>query len=292
MNVAAIFQLDSFQVVQDPTNINRVNNDFYIFNDIRVMSPCETPIRLEATVFSICLNGYTRVAVNMQEYFIGPGTMMIAMHDQIIQSLEISDGYQGICIAISKDYAEDIFPKLKIALSLFFYTKEYPCMNIKGNELNTIMEYYNMLWERTKEERIVSKEIIQSLLTALMYEVYAIYRTRIPRKEGVKNRKEMLFDQFIKLLSEHYKKERSVNYYANSLFVTPKHLSSVIKDVSAKTAGEWIDHFVLFEAKSLLKSSNKSIQEIANELNFANQSFFGKYFKHYTGISPKAYRKK
>jgi len=292
MDVAAIFKLESFQVVQDPTNINRVNNDFYIFNDIRVISPSKTPVRLEATVFSICLNGYTRVAINMQEYFIGPGTMIIAMPDQIVQSLEISDEYQGICIAISKDYTDEIFPKMKIALSLYFYTKEYPCLNIKGSELNTVMEYYNMLWERTKEERIVSKGVIQSLLAALMYEVYAIYRTRIPRKEGVKNRKEMLLDQFIKLLSVNYRKERSVNYYANLLFVTPKHLSSVIKEVSGKTAGEWIDHFVLFEAKSLLQSSKKTIQEIANELNFANQSFFGKYFKHYTGISPKAYRKK
>lgn len=292
MDVAAIFNLDSFRVVQDPTNINRINNDFYIFNDISVIPPCKTPVRLEATVFSICLNGYTRVAINLQEYFIGPGTMMIAMPDQIIQNMEISDEYQGICIVICKDYINEIFPKLKIALSLFFYTKEYPCLNIKGNELNTVMEYYNMLWERTKEERIVSKEVIQSLLTALMYEVCDIYRTRIPRKEGIKSRKEMLFDQFTKLLSENYKKERSVNYYAKSLFVTPKHLSSVIKEVSGKTAGEWIDHFVLYEAKSLLKSSNKSIQEIAHELNFANQSFFGKYFKHYTGISPKAYRKK
>ena len=292
MDVAAIFKLDSFQVVQDPTNINRVNNDFYIFNDIRAISPSKVPVRLEATIFSICLNGYTRVAINMQEYFIGPGTMIIAMPDQIVQSLEISDEYQGICIAISKDYTDEIFPKMKITLSLYFYTKEYPCLNIRGSELNTVMEYYNMLWQRTKEERIASKGVIQSLLTALMYEVYAIYRTRIPRKEGVKNRKEMLLDQFIKLLSVNYRKERSVNYYANLLFVTPKHLSSVIKEVSGKTAGEWIDHFVLFEAKSLLQSSKKTIQEIANELNFANQSFFGKYFKHYTGISPKAYRKK
>ena len=88
------------------------------------------------------------------------------------------------------------------------------------------------------------------------------------------------------------KQERSVNYYAKELFLTPKHLSSVVKEVSGKTAGEWIDNFVLFEAKSLLRSSQKNIQEIADELNFANQSFFGKYFKHYTGMSPKEYRRK
>ena len=95
----------------------------------------------------------------------------------------------------------------------------------------------------------------------------------------------------MRLLSEAYIKELRVNYYAKELFLTPKHLSSVVKEVSGKTAGEWIDVFVIFEAKSLLKSSQKNIQEISDELNFANQSFFGKYFKHYTGMSPKEYRK-
>lgn len=292
MNVAAIFQLNSFHVIQDPINLNRVNNDFYIYNDIKILPLYETPTRLETTVVSICLNGYTRVSINMQEYFIGPGTMMITVPDQIIQSLEVSDEYQGVFMAISKDYTDEIFPKVKVMLPIYFYTKEYPCINIKGEELNTIMEYYNMLWERTKRENESNKDVIQTLLVAMLYEVYGIYRNRIPRKKEARNRKEMLFDQFMRHLSEHYKKERSVNYYAKELYLTPKHLSSVVKEVSGKTAGEWIDNFVLFEAKSLLRSSQKNIQEIADDLNFANQSFFGKYFKHYTGMSPKEYRRK
>lgn len=292
MKIAAIFQLNSLHVIQDPTNLNQINDDFYIFNDIRIMPLYETPTRLENTIISICLNGYTRVAINMQEYFISPGTMMVAVPDQIIQSVEISDEYQGVIMAISRNYTDEIFPKVKVMLPIFFYTKEYPCINMKGEELNTIMEYYNMLWERSKKENDSTRDVIQTLLVALLYEIHAIYRNRIPRKQEVKNRKEMLFDQFMRHLSDHYKKERSVNFYARELFLTPKHLSSVIKEVSGKTAGEWIDNFVLFEAKSLLKSSQKNIQEIADELNFANQSFFGKYFKHHTGMSPKEYRRK
>lgn len=292
MNTATIFQLDSFQVVQDPINLNRINDDFYIYNDLKILPLYEKPTRLETTIVSLCLNGYTRVSVNMQEYFIGPGTMLIAVPDQILQSLEVSDEYQGICIAISKNFTDEVFPKVKVMLSIYFYTKEYPCINVKGEELNTIMEYYNMLWRRTKRENELNKDVIQSILVAFLYEIYAIYRNRIPRKKEARSRKEMLFDQFMRHLSEHYRKERSVNYYAKELFLTPKHLSSVVKEISGKTAGEWIDNFVLFEAKSLLRSSQKNIQEIADELNFANQSFFGKYFKHYTGMSPKEYRRK
>jgi AraC-like DNA-binding protein len=283
-------------VIQDPVNLNRIDDDFYIFNDIKAIPVYYDPTRLDTTVISICLNGYTRIAINMQEYFIGPGTMMIAVPDQIVQTLEVSDNYQGVIIAFSRNYADKIFSRVEVMLPIFFYTKEYPCINIKGEELKSMMEYYNMLWEKTKKGRESkeheSKDVIQTLLVALLYEIYAIYSHRIPRKKEARNRKEMLYDQFMRSLSENYKKERSVNFYAKKLFLTPKHLSSVVKEISGKTAGEWIDNFVLLEAKSLLKSTQKNIQEIADELNFANQSFFGKYFKRYTGVSPKEYRRK
>ena len=92
-------------------------------------------------------------------------------------------------------------------------------------------------------------------------------------------------------VADNYKKERSVSFYANKLCLTPKHLSGVVKEVSGKTAGEWIDRLVILEARAMLKTTEMSIQQIAEHLNFANQSFFGKYFKHYVGISPKEYRR-
>ena len=81
-----------------------------------------------------------------------------------------------------------------------------------------------------------------------------------------------------------------MNFYAEKLFVTPKHLSAVLKEISGKTAGEWIDHRVILEAKLLLRTTGMNIQEISVALNFSNQSFFGKYFKHLTGLSPREYR--
>ena len=82
------------------------------------------------------------------------------------------------------------------------------------------------------------------------------------------------------------------SFYAGKLCVTPKYLSLLVKNVSNRTAGEWIDNYVVLEAKALLSSSTLSIQEISDRLNFANQSFFGKYFKQHAGISPTEYRKK
>ena len=109
---------------------------------------------------------------------------------------------------------------------------------------------------------------------------------------SAQTRQESMFREFLFLVSQHYVREREIGYYADQICVTPKYLSSVVKEVSGKTAAKWIDESVILEAKSLLKYSGMSIQEIAYHLNFSTQSFFGKYFKQHTGTSPSRYKRK
>jgi AraC-like DNA-binding protein len=108
---------------------------------------------------------------------------------------------------------------------------------------------------------------------------------------SVRNRREEYFAKFITLLSNNFKRERTVGFYAEQMCVTPKYLSLLIKEFSGKSAAEWIDYYVITEAKTLLRYSTMSIQEVAYELSFSSQSFFGKYFKRRVGMSPKEYRR-
>ena len=96
---------------------------------------------------------------------------------------------------------------------------------------------------------------------------------------------------FLRTVQLHYKKERKVLFYADKLHLSAGYLSTVIKNISGKTAAEWIDDYVMLEAKTLLKSTNLTIQQISDNLNFPSQSFFGKYFKRQAGVSPKEYKK-
>ena len=104
------------------------------------------------------------------------------------------------------------------------------------------------------------------------------------------SKKEVLFNSFISLVSKNHKQEHSVTFYATNLFITPKYLTRVIDEISHKPAKRWIDEYIALEAKMMLRSTPKSIQEISDELNFPDMSFFGKFFKRMTGMSPKAYR--
>ena len=100
----------------------------------------------------------------------------------------------------------------------------------------------------------------------------------------------MLVENFIDCVHKSYKKQRGMEFYADKLSLTPKYLSKLIKDNTGTSALEWIDNYVILEAKAFLKSTNMTIQQISDELNFPSQSFFGKYFKRHVGVSPKEYR--
>jgi YesN/AraC family two-component response regulator len=107
---------------------------------------------------------------------------------------------------------------------------------------------------------------------------------------SVSNRTDELFNRFLNLLREHCSTERSVEFYASKMGITPKYLSLILKKKSGRNASKLIDEAVVYEAKRLLKYSGLSIQEISTKLNFASQSFFGKYFKQRVGVSPSRYK--
>ena len=127
----------------------------------------------------------------------------------------------------------------------------------------------------------------------LMYTIfnYCLLDDRaIDKPKEMASRQYELYARFFREVQKHYTQERSIAYYANLLCVTPKYLSQVVRRVSGRLAGEWISDYVILEAKALLKSREYTIQQISNMLNFANQSFFGKYFKDKVGCSPSAYQ--
>ena len=218
--------------------------------------------------------------------------MILLMPNQIVMLCEKSDDVSGLFIVVSKNFSNEILPSTEDMLSVFFYAKESPKTTLNPNEIKCLKEYHSFLRNKVKEtENIYRKEIIRILLKSLFYEIANITKKKIPEKSIRKSRKTEVFESFLKTVATHYKQQRSVTFYADKLYLTPKYLSCVIKEISGKSAGEWIDEQVILAAKALLKSSNMTIQEISVELNFANQSFFGKYFKQHTGISPKAYRK-
>ena len=108
--------------------------------------------------------------------------------------------------------------------------------------------------------------------------------------KGIRNRKETIYHQFIQCLLKNYREERIISFYADKLCISAKYLSVAIKEVRGKSALDLINEAVILDAKAQLKNSDLTILQISDTLNFTNPSFFAKYFKKHTGMTPKEYR--
>ncbi len=292
METAAIIK----KSISDFKDLHRwefMDNDFAVCNHISDIVFSTHPSRTNATIVGLCLKGTCVLSVNLKEHHISPDTLLVLAPDQIIEICEVSPDFTSSFFVLSSSFADDVLPRKTDLLSFLFYAKEYPCIKLNKDDITNILEYNAFLYRKTQmKNHLFRREVTRGIILSMFFEIYNIYQRQMPREGKPITRREELFGKFLREVSSSYKKERTVAFYADRLCLTPKHLSVVVKEVSGKTASEWIDRFVVLESKALLRSSEMSIQEISESLHFANQSFFGKYFKHHVGMSPKDYRKK
>lgn len=298
MDIKSVPQIGISSVVHskhiDSASMDVVDDDIAVFDAECVTSLFDGPSKLEVLCVGLCLKGHAFFNISLHEFELVPGRMVVILPNQIIENRQVSDDFKGVFFAVSKDLL-DTLPKMGNVLSLFLYLKDCPCLNLTLPEQEIIQDYHAFIRRRLRsKEDTYRKEMSEGLMQSFFFELCGIFHSHAPSVSAAvknKSRKEFLFERFYESLVQSYQSERSVRFYADQLCLTPKHLSGVVKEVSGRTVGEWIDEFVILEAKALLNSSSMNIQEIADRLNFANQSFFGKYFKHYVGMSPKEYRK-
>lgn len=254
------------------------------------------PSRLNALIIGVGTEGETSLTSNLQEFRLKKDSLFIFSPKHILQ-VQSNNRFKAHLIVIAPDFLKRINIDIKRMMPLFLQFGSLPCMELTHAESQSLRSFISMVEQELKgSETDFSSEIIGGLIAATIYKVGDIlthYLTEHPEVDSpIHNRAEEYFRQFTELLGEHYKHERSVEFYARQLCITPKYLTTLIKRISGKSVSEWIDNYVILEAKTLLKYSNMSVQEIAYYLNFPNQSFFGSYFKRNAGMSPSQYKAK
>ena len=151
-------------------------------------------------------------------------------------------------------------------------------------------EYFRLLWH-TVNRQPLSHSSVRALQTALLSELRLIYnKENAERKRHPVSRQEDIFHRFTILVNEHAAREHAIAFYADRLCLTPNHLGAVIREVSGQTVMQWIHRHIIQQAKLQLKYSDLPVWQIAESLNFPNPSFFSKFFKRETGMTPAEYR--
>ncbi|MDD3108714.1 MAG: helix-turn-helix domain-containing protein [Alistipes sp.] len=268
-----------------------IEEKFAIFRNFSQLPYRSYPARLNFSIMAICLSGSVRTEINLKEYTFAKNDMVISFPDQVIQRIDQSPDFSCCVFTISPQFAQDAALRFQQFLPVLLQLKDHPVIHLEEREVQMILEYYALLQKKTAlQHNAFRLEIIVSLLHAICYELGDILKRHAPAEILPKSRKDELFERFVGEVRQHYKEQRSVQFYADKMCLTSKHLSNVLKELTSKTASEWIDNYVILEAKVLLRNTGLTILQISENLNFANQSFFGKYFKQHTGISPTRYR--
>lgn len=275
------------------------------FRFSRLSPSCDDPFYPNRIISSLdecgvflCTNGEVQVALEKEIHRIRRGDMYIYMPSLPIRLLYKSEDAEGLLVALDVDFMLPVVQRVANAENLL-HVRRYPFFSLTEENFGYIRSMLEKLWERIYEEdkdrkgflqQRLQVELIKSMAQTITYEVLSIYFSKLPIQPMVQTKKDLIFHQFLLSLFRHFRQEREVAFYAELQHLSPRYFSSIIKEKSGNNALQWIVQMVITEAKLLLETSDLSIKEISVQLNFPTQSFFGKYFKQYTGISPKEFR--
>lgn len=265
------------------------DEDFVLADDLcDELDVLQYPYQIKAVMIAFCVSGSAQVSLNLGETTLRKNNMIMALPGTIVQVSDKSPDFLVRMLLFSSDFIRDANINLRTMAPIFKYVVDRTQDFMFDSLEMTVAERYLDLLRDTIA--LGQPDITRDLLVSFFRAISEMLRRRLPETSVPRTRQEEYFRNFMVALEKHHAQERSVAFYADALHITPKYLSTVIKEVSGKSAAEWIDDFVIKEAKNLLKYSSKSIQEITYALNFSTQSFFGKYFKRHTGMSPSEYR--
>ena len=267
-----------------------IQEDFVLSDDdIHFVPFFRSPFKLPATIITIMPKGRIEGMYDLKPIEVEGPCMVFMFPDQIVEHHTIRDDTETKLIIMSNRFAETM--KMSQSYSAFFRFQQNPVLKLTGEELQMVTHFYQLLQDVVRMDHNGERsEVIKYLFLALFYAI-TNFRDFNLQELGKKSRGEEVFEKFYRELVQHHRESREVQYYADKLCMAPKYMARIIKEVSGKSATQWINEYVILEAKTLLKTRpDMTLEDVSDELGFPNQSFFGKFFKQHTGFTPKEFR--
>lgn len=271
-----------------PTDTIIIGDDFALATYNRIENPCapSEPYKIPRSIIGVCLAGQCSFKLNLKRHEVKSPAILTLMPGQIIENIEYSPDFEGHAIVLSKRFIDMLNIPMWQQQYIALYDK--PINRIFSDYTQQVSLFLVMLRSAASDvENPYRLQVIENLIRALFYGGISKFHNMESDSVSYKN---SIVERYIELVQTHYREERIIGFYADKLCITPKYLSKLVKEYTGRSAGEWIENYVILEARAMLQSSDMTIQQIASSLNFPNQSFFGKYFKRATGLSPKQYR--
>lgn len=276
-----------------PEPVNDIlDRDFWLMENLTadMLKIVTNPVKFSSTVSIFLRKGVCEADLDLIRHKLEAPCIINIPDGHVLQPEKVSEDFEASFLVMSKKMIENV---LLLCTDTWFYPamRNHHIINVDPEIVPRIDALFSRMRTITKDDNVEAKyrTLIYNMVAFLFNEGQHIYR---PFRNDIPGNSGRLAERFIQLVRQNFKAHRFLDFYADELQVSRKHLSRTLKEQTGYTAAEWIDRFIILEACVLLKSSNLHVQQIADELNFTSQSFFGKYFKKHMGISPREYRNK
>jgi AraC-like DNA-binding protein len=289
-----------FHVIRDNIENDSFEENFLLFdnfsedsNVVEWVFETDYPVRLnKITMIAFCLDGYMKFNLGLKNVIISKNQIYVILPDQIIQATEVSADFKVGFMALRRNFFNSQNHFIE-TINLHNRLMEQSHFDLSEKEIQEYIQIFRMVKEKIADtEHTYRLQIIQNCFQITFYNIHHLIVSH--QKEAEKPAPDndvSIYERFLKSVEEHYRKEHSVLFYADTLNLTAKYLSSVIYQTSGKHASDWIHDYIMLEAKALLKSTGMSLKNISELLNFCTPSHFGRFFKRYTGYTPSEYKK-
>jgi AraC-like DNA-binding protein len=246
----------------------------------------------------LILRGTVRINLGCDYYAVSANHLLIVLPAQIIRIEELSEGFEAKVLMLDATFLSEcnaikLVRKYTPPVIAYMQLRKDPYTLLTTEEVACMENCFRRLEEKIElRGHVFHQEVIQNSILAFLLELGNIL---VSKKDLITrpafSRKEDLMNRFLQLLLQHAATQHRVAFYAGELCITPQYLSMVLTELTGKPANKWIEDTLIQEAKLLLKSSLSSVQQVAEALNFSDQSTFGKFFRKCTGLTPREYRR-
>lgn len=256
---------------------------------------CNYPTRVTGFGIILVLNGSAEVSIGIEHKILAKGNVLFTLPTTVVEFNNLSKDIYLKGIFISNEYLVRLGFHVRLAESLEYLSTNYSRTEKFDENLVKVLKHQLQEIQNLNDpenDNFFFAELIQNHISIIIYELINVNKQFKELQQGqLNNRKEEIVTNFMKLVVSNYKQKRDVQYYADQLFITRKHLTRVITELIQKTPKSIIDETVILEAKLLLKNPNNNLSSVMEELSFEDLPVFSKYFKKLTGKSPLAYKK-
>ncbi len=247
------------------------------------------PHVVNAAGFCVCLRGTATLMINARRYTIATGGLCVIMPHTIIYVVERSKDFRGYTAACTVGFPYGF--RAPLGPQMFLFIREHPCLQLALQDQERLLAMCSLLESETSlRDNPCGEEVAHALASAVIYEVMGLFRKGDVLQRQPVSRRSQYFADFMSLLSGNFRIHRKVAFYADKLCITPRYLSAICHEVTGMTATECINNHIMSNARMMLDTTDLSVLQISEELNFPNPSFFSHFFRKHEGRTPKEYR--